>query len=374
MRLRETSGTACLEMGKMNGLPRGVTEFLDRGRWRLRFRRKGMPSRYFTTTPGTEEFRAELERFKAEAQPVAKKRTGRRVPPGSMSALIALYYTTPAFTGLAASSKRTYRSTLERFRTEHGDKLVATMQRRHVKAIIGAMASLPQAANKLLDKLHILFALAVDEGWRTDDPTVGVKGYSRKTDGFHTWTEEEIFQYEAVHSRGTTARLAFDLMLYTGQRRSDAVQMGRQHFRHGRVSVRQQKTSARLSIPVHVKLRASIEATRTGDLALLLTAYGKPFTANGIGNKMRDWCDAAGLPACSAHGLRKAAARRMAEAGCSNQQIKSVTGHVTDSEVSRYTAAANQSMLADQAMEALGGTEPEHKSGSPVEIRWLTTL
>ncbi len=71
---------------------------------------------------------------------------------------------------------------------------------------------------------------------------------------------------------------------------------------------------------------------------------------------MRDWCDQAGLPRCSAHGLRKAAARRLAEAGCINQRIKAITGHTTDTEVARYTGAANQELLADQAMAAIGGS------------------
>jgi len=83
--------------------------------------------------------------------------------------------------------------------------------------------------------------------------------------------------------------------------------------------------------------------------------YGKPFTANGFGNKMREWCDAAGLPQCSSHGLRKAAARRLAEAGCTHAQIKAITGHTTDAEVSRYINAANQEVLADQAMDAIEG-------------------
>ena len=104
-----------------------------------------------------------------------------------------------------------------------------------------------------------------------------------------------------------------------------------------------------------------LDATTRDNLTFLTTSFGKPFTAAGFGNWFRDQCDAAGLPQCSAHGLRKAAARRLAEAGCSNQQIKAVTGHKTDKEVSRYTAAADQSRLADQAITALGRAEREQK-------------
>lgn len=274
-----------------------------------------------------------------------------------------MYYGTPAYTGLADSSKKTYRSTLERFRTAHGAKPVATIERKHIKAILGAMAATPAAANKLLDKLHILMALALDEGWRKDDPTVGIKAYSRKTEGFHTWSEDEIAQYEAKHPVGTRARLAFDLMLYTGQRRSDMIRMGRQHVTAGRIRVKQQKTGAVLSLPMHPSLVASIAAAPTGDLTFLVTEAGKAFSAAGIGNRVRDWCDAAELPHCTAHGLRKAAARRLAEAGASNQQIKAVTGHTTDVEVARYTAAADQARLADGAIDLLSSPKREHKNG-----------
>jgi integrase len=351
-------------MSKRNGLPPNVTEFQDRhGKWHIRFRAKGQPIRYFKSRPGTEEFRTELESFRSERRPDSVSIGSSRTSAKSISALISLYYTTPAFTGLAPSSRKTYRSTLERFRLEHGSKSIATMERRHIKAILGSMSSTPAAANKLLDKLRILMTLAVDEGWRTDNPTIGIRGFTKKTEGFHTWTEEEISAFEAHHTIGSTARLAFALMLYTGQRRSDMVRMGHQHLAADRLLVKQQKTGTSLSIPIHPDLGVLLKLVPTDRLAFVVTERGLPFSASGFGNKMRDWCDEAGLPQCSAHGLRKAAARRLAEAGCSNQQIKAITGHATDAEVSRYTAAASQRLLADQALDALGGPERERKIG-----------
>jgi len=64
----------------------------------------------------------------------------------------------------------------------------------------------------------------------------------------------------------------------------------------------------------------------------------------------REWCDEARPPQCVARGLRKAAARRLAQAGCSNQMIKSITGHTTDKEVARYTKDAEQSQMAEQVL------------------------
>jgi integrase len=119
------------------------------------------------------------------------------------------------------------------------------------------------------------------------------------------------------------------------------------------IRVVQGKTGARLLIPMHAKLREAIDATPKDNLTFLMTAFGKPFSAAGFGNVFREWCDEAGLKVLSAHGLRKAAARRLAEAGCTASQIASVTGHKTLGEVTRYTAAADQAQMARDAVERL---------------------
>jgi integrase len=93
------------------------------------------------------------------------------------------------------------------------------------------------------------------------NPTQGVKRPRIKTEGFRTWTEADIAAFEAVHPVGTRARLALALLLYTAQRRSDVVRLGRQHVRDGVIQVRQQKTGVVLTIPVHPVLAAILEAT-----------------------------------------------------------------------------------------------------------------
>lgn len=343
-------------------LPKYVSEFADRhGKMRVRFRRKGQADYYFQAVPWTPEFMQEYQAcLDGQAAPVIQPGVNRSKP-GTFNALIAAYFGSPEFKGLRPSTQSTYRGILERFRAKHGDKPVAKIERQHIKAILGAMHETPAAANNLLDRLKGLMTLAMDLGMRKDDPTIRLRGYRNNSDGFHTWTESEIEAFERRHPIGTNARLALALMLYTGQRRSDAVTMGRQHVNAKYISVKQQKTDARLEIPMHPTLQEVIDATPKTNMTFLVTAYGKPFTPAGFGNWFRDRCDEAGLPQCSAHGLRKAAARRMAEAGCSNQAIKAITGHKTDKEVSRYTAAADQVRLADHAMAMTYGMEREQK-------------
>lgn len=92
-------------------------------------------------------------------------------------------------------------------------------------------------------------------------------------------------------------------------------------------------------------------------MAFLVTVHGKPYSAAGLGNAMRGWCDAAGLPQCSSHGLRKAQARRLAEAGCSAHEIAAITGHKTLSEVQRYAEDAEQARLAERAVNRIANPD-----------------
>ncbi len=138
--------------------------------------------------------------------------------------------------------------------------------------------------------------------------------------------------------------------------------MGRQHVHNGKIRFVQNKTGTSLTIPVHSKLQTVLDHYTADHLSFLTTARDEPFTAAGFGNWFRKACDAAGLPkGRSAHGLRKAACRRLAEAGCSANIIASISGHKTLEEVSRYTSAADQELLAEAAIQAITGSDGEQK-------------
>src|SRR5262249_43776170 len=214
---------------------------------------------------------------------------------------------------------------LNRFSAAHGDKPVALLQLRHINTMVAAKAHTPSAARNFLATIRLLMQFAIKAGIRSDDPTVGAERIKIRAEGFRTWSEEDIAQFEAAHAIGTRARLALALLLYTGQRRADVVRMGRQHIHNGAIQVRQQKTGAELVIPMHPDLKVILDATSSNHLTFLITAFGKPFTAPGFTNWFRQVCNEAGLPkGTSAHGLRKAMCRRLAEAGCSANEIKAI--------------------------------------------------
>lgn len=330
-------------------LPPNVTRWQNRhGKWLLRFRKKGYPVHYFKARLGTPAFRKELAA--CYAVPLAEDAVEKRHGPGTIAALVVTYYGLPVFKDLAASSRYTYSKQLERFVKDFGHLKVKRLTRQHVGEIIGDMSDTPSAANNLLDRLKVLMQVALNLGWRSDDPTYKLKGFREKGDGFHTWTEPEIEKFKDKHPAGSRPRRALMLLLHTSQRKGDLITMGEGHRADGRIKYRQEKTGVWLSVPEHPDLAAELDLAPKGDPAYLITEFGNPFTRAGFGNWFRSQCDAAGLKHCSAHGLRKAAARRLAEAGCTHAEIKAVTGHRTDKEVTRYIEAANQKRLADHAV------------------------
>jgi integrase len=351
-----------------SGLPKHCSWNTDHhGKRRVRFRKAGFTT-YISGTPWSEDFMRQyataLDGVKEQAVNVGASRT----IPGSFDALCVSYYRSPEFRGLKASTQTVRRNIIERFRREHGDKPLKGLQRAHIKDIIGDKAETPEAANNLLKVLRVILSHAVEIGMVESNPAIGVKCYKSRGEGVHTWSEAEVAQFEAVHAVGTKARLALELLLNTGQRRGDVVRMGWQHKQGDCIAVRQEKTDEPLLIPIDGPLAAALAALPRTSLNFLVTEFGKPFTSAGFGNWFRRRCNEAGLPQCSAHGLRKAAATRLANAGCSTDQIKAITGHKSLSEVARYTKAADQVRLARQAMNVLRTNQQQTLSNQQTRL------
>ncbi len=307
--------------------------------------------------PWSPEFMAAYERAsKGTPMPVG---AGKTVP-GTMNALIVSYYQSSLWRALKPATQTTYRGVLENMREEHGAKRLAGIERKHIKAIIEKKGETPAAANRLLSIFSILLDHALDLEWIGSNPAKTVKKLRYKKHGFHTWTDDEIAAYRAHWRMESRERLAFEMLLGTAQRSGDVRRMEPGQIARGKVSVAQEKTAEHVTIPLLPELAEAMEAAPViGKDTILVTSMGKPFTEKGFYNFVKDACKEARLAHCSPHGLRKAAARRLAEAGCSPHQIAAITGHKTLKEVERYTREANKTQLAEQAYGHLKGTQSE---------------
>lgn len=313
---------------------------------------------YFRSPLGSPEFMAEYQDcLDAVPQKVASK----QMAPGSIDDLCAQFYQSTAFNSGKPVTRQKNRAVLDAFREtiwkekRVGGLTVRGVEFSHLDRILAAKAEThPFAAVNLRKQLKRLFTYAVKTRMRPDNPAQMTDPIKASSDGFHTWTEAEIAQYQAHHALGTKARLALELFLWTAKRRSDGVQLGRQHIRDGCFYGTDEKTGKPSWIPIVPQLQEAIDAMPAHEhLCFLVSERGRPFSAKSFGNRMRKWCDEAGLPGCTTHGLRKAIARRLAEAGTGNQGIKSVTMHSDDKEVSLYTREADQRAMAKLAMGEL---------------------
>lgn len=335
----------------MRSTPKFVHRFRDRhGKVRFYFRRPGFKQTPLPSSTSPEFWEAYNAALSGN---VAIEIGAGRTTPGTINAAVVSFYNSSAYKLLAKETRRTRRNTLERFRAEHGTKRVALLQSAHIKRLLDGKVSTPFMARNFLKAIRALMQHCVEQRLRSDDPTIGIR-YTKipreRQGGFETWSEQQITQFETTHEIGTKARLAFALLLYTGQRRGDVLRMGRQHIANGAIKVRQQKTGVELEVPIHSDLHEIITATPNDHLTFLTTQHGEAFSPAGFSNLFRRWVKAAGLPAgISAHGLRKACCRRLAEAGCSAPEISAISGHLSLREVQRYIAKADQGRMARSA-------------------------
>jgi integrase len=242
----------------------------------------------------------------------------------------------------------------------HGHRLVRELPKSAARNIVEAIgASRPGMANLTRAVLSKVMAYAIATGVRIDNPFAGLEKYRLST--HHTWTEAEIAQFERRWPLGTRERLAFALLLYTAQRGGDVVKMTRNDIVNGRIRVSQDKarkgTPNELMIAIHPALARALKAGPVIGMQHLITdARGRPL--RGLTGLIERAVQAAGLPPhCVAHGLRKAALRRLAEHQATTKEIAAMSGHRSLTEIERYTARADQARLAESAVAKLPDEE-----------------
>jgi len=334
---------------------RYVNEFVDQdGKVRRYFRRAGRRAIPLPCLPGSIEVMAAYQAALAIVSPPPP--SPRHVINGSLAAAAAGYFRSSDFANLSPSSQRSYRAAIKPILAAHGHRLVRDLTKvaaRHVIEEIGATR--PGMANLTRSVLSKIITYAIETGLRADNPFSGLKPYRLGT--YHTWTDAEIAQFERRWPLGTRERLAFALLLYTGQRGGDVVKMARSDIVDGRIRVAQDKarkgTTNELMIPIHPALARALQAGPVVGMTHIITdARGKPLRA--ITELIEAAVKRAGLPArCVAHGLRKAALRRLAEHGSTTKEIAAVSGHRSLAEIERYTARADQAGLAKAAIGKL---------------------
>lgn len=359
----------------MSKLPENVRPVADRhGKIRYRFRRKGWKSAYLRGEPGSPEFHTSLAEI-LDGGPVKREGAAspRKVAPRSLDDLFNRMKDTPKWRRQAGTTTRVYGRMMERFLDRvdqrgrrYGERPVETVTVVWLEKILSKMAETPAAANNLRKILKRVMAHAVKLGWRPDNPADWTDTF-KEGPGYHTWTEAEIEQYRAHHELGSMARLVLELALNTAARRCNVAMLTRDDIKDGRIIVEHVKGCEATSVPMLPSTRAALDALPAQPIRhLVTTQFGKPFSVPGLGNRMRKWCDEAGLKQCSMHGLRKAISRRVAEAGGTDAEGMAITGHKRAGTFVKYREKADRIALADRAMSNLlevFDVQPDKKEG-----------
>jgi site-specific recombinase XerD len=324
-----------------------VQESVVKGRVYRDFRCPGRPLTRLFGEPGSAQF---LTAY-AAALHAAEKPKAKSSPKGaaSLDQLVVGYYQSNKFLDLKPITKKTYRSAIEQLRREHGHRSYLGLERKHVMKLLDGL-TVGVRINRWR-ALRVLFRYAQERELRRDNPMKGVPKPAQVGDGFRHWTDEDIAKFEAFWPEGSKQRLALTILRCTAQRRQDVVRLGRQHRSGNSISVVQEKTGTRLEILMHPMLVSALAKLPAAQMTFIVTEYGVPFSGNGFGQWFSEAAQKAGLPkGCTAHGVRKAACRTMAEAGCTTLEIAAVSGHRSLRELQVYTAAADQKRLAQSAI------------------------
>ena len=253
-------------------------------------------------------------------------------------------------------------SVLNRVVKTGGDMQFKAISKTHIVKGRDLRSETPFAAKNFIKVMSQLFSWAVDAGYVDVNPALGVSCPTPKTTGHHVWTDDEVLQYYKKHLLGTKPRLAMDLLLYTGLRRSDVVNVGRQHVEDGILSFRTQKSgeTVLVTMPILPPLQKSIDAGPCGDMTFLITEQGKPHTAKGFGYWFGKHCKSAGVPG-RAHGLRKAGATSAAENGATSHQLMSIFGWLNPRQADQYTKEADRKKLSIDAAHLMISIQNKNK-------------
>lgn len=330
-------------------LPFILRECSRHGRLSWYFRRgKGqrirLPDEY-----GSSEFPAA---YNAALQVSTQARGHLDAPQGTLLWLISQWKASSNWERRSKATKRQRDNILRRVVDTAGRVSMSEITKRHVLQGMEGRRDTPFAANNFLKTMRALFGWACEYELVSFNPTTGVKMFPKATDGFAAWTDQDAAHFRERWQVGTRERLAMEILLYTGLRRGDAVRFGRQHVKDNYISMVMEKTSVKVEIPMSEHLKSLIDRSPVDDMTFIMNLAGLPMSKEGFGNWFGQSCRVANVSA-SAHGLRKLAAVKLAEAGATESEISAWFGWKSNRQSEVYTRTANRRKLTANAIRRI---------------------
>ena len=334
-------------------LPYILRETTRHGKTVWYFRMKDGPRTRLPDEYGSDEFIAAYRAAFAGEKPAGKTKDD----PRSLAWLLSQYRESSAYRSLSTATRKQRDNIFQHVIDASGTAPYRAVSRKHIVEGRERRAKTPSQAGNFLKSMRGLFRWALESQLIDVDPTLGVKDPKPpKSGGFEAWNDDDVKKYHSRWPLGTKERVWIDVILYTGLRRGDAVLLGRQHIRDGIATIRTGKTGTEVVIPILEPLRRTLEAGPTGDMHFIVGDSGKPLTKESFGNMFRAACNEAGVKK-SAHGIRKIAATRAADAGATVAELEAMFGWSGGGMASLYTKTADRRRLALRGWGNKSGSE-----------------
>lgn len=246
--------------------------------------------------------------------------------------------------GYSDATRKQHRLIMAKVLAGNSKKALTLFTQDVIQAGVDRRHETPAQAKNFLMVLRGMFSWAKKMRLVILDPTVDVELPDYKKVGFPAWNIEDVIAFRKTHAIGSYERLAMELMLLAGLRRSDVVRVGHQHISGRILALDTAKTGARISIELSDELKSIIDATPHSGLHLIENSLGKPYVKESFGNWFREACNKAGVTK-SAHGLRKLSATLAAEGGAATHQLLAQYGWSNISTAEIYTKSVDRHRL-----------------------------
>lgn len=305
----------------------------------------------------SEEFRTEY----AKALASISNQVEPPVISGSVRALMRDYKAAPEYQGLAPKTQADYARVLDVLRPI-GDFQAENVRRQHIVRLRNKMQANTRTQDLFVAVVSRMFTIGLDLGYTDRNPAMRIERLNT-SESFLPWPKSVREAFEASEMPAWL-RTAYMIGLYTGQREGDVLRLARARYDGTWLHVRQGRPEARrgkgrkgrvveVDIPVVKVLREYLAGLAYPGLLFVTKDDGTPVKAHELQHDLRALLDSLGAHDYAFHGLRHTTGTALAECGASDREIMSVTGHLTEQMVSRYTKRANQRMLARSAMKKL---------------------
>jgi integrase len=277
-------------------------------------------------------------------------RQTRKADPKTFHAIISGYKQSRDFTDLTDKTRKDYLKCIARVDTAFADLPLGALNDPPITSdFIAWRDQLPgdRQRDYAWSVLMRLISWGRDRGLTTYRPPSRMKRTYKSDRADKIWLLEHISAFRAAASEQLWWALV--LALETGQRQGDLIRLPWKSYDGTWLQLKQQKTGRRVAIPVSKDLKGTIEAIPQLSPIILTATHGRPWTSDGFRTSWAKAATKAKITGLTFHDLRGTAVTRLAECGCTEAEIASITGHSLGSVstiLDRYLARTKGLALA----------------------------